>query len=258
MAHIKWNHKCELNMDGKNYTVFVLGLLTVLTISLMMIPADASKSQGTSISIINSKQVCGDVLCSYSMSISEKIDLFFKNNMDSDDTMFFQQGVSFFPAKGTLSESDFVFNTVIKSVNVKSKLDFSNVKHSSLGAQKILKLSNVIKSVNLKSKLDFSNTKQSISLGAQNIMKLSEIKKLIDSETPNITMKIDSKLSKSIKTLTFNLDKNISVDVKNMKLKLKYLSGKDSKNIVENSVNVKHSDEIEKLKDKKIKIKKTK
>ncbi len=264
-------------MNRQNYMLLTIGLLSILAFSIVVIPVDALKSEGTPAPTINSKQVCGDSLCPYPMSISEKIDMFFANSMESDDTMVFQQSIPSTVSPGTMVDASYTLNAnfdnsefmkISKILSMKNKgfgTDTIKSKQlSSFSIQKISKISDMTKQLNIKSKMDFSKTKLNVSsLGAQKAMKLSEIKKLTDLK-PSV-----SKLSKEIvSTLKFdktsahnlgkmsmsNLDKIQKFDAKNLKSQLKDLPGKD---FTQKPIDSKYSEMIEKLKEQKIKIKKS-
>jgi hypothetical protein len=239
-------------MVGKYYVLLTISLLSILAFSITVTPIDASKSQGTPVSTINSKQVCGDSLCSVPMSISEKITMFFENNLKSDDlmeyddNMFFQQGVSSASqgaiTESVVSKSNYMsdmkkFLAISKTISMKnkeivfdtlkSKLSFSSV------SSQLSKITELKKSSSAKPEMDLSKISQKTSLGTQKAMMLSE----------NIPV--------------FNLDKKINIDAKTMKLKLKDLSGTNLQ-INEKLTDSKFLDLINQFQDKKITIHKVK
>lgn len=70
--------------------VLFIGLMTIIVMGFLVIPADALKSEGNPLPETRSKKVCGDMLCSELESISDKAQ---DQTTSFDETMVFQQSI---------------------------------------------------------------------------------------------------------------------------------------------------------------------
>ena len=230
-----------------------MGISIAITLSVIIIPAEAETSKGNPATEVNSQLVCGDSLCSTPMSTSEKLEMFLAKSENQPEEVFvLQQSMSQFNSQ--LASEQFTIKKQILTANSNLVSDKT----------KLLQISKLIKSKNFDS-FDSAKIKSSMSkFDNKKISKLSDMRKSFD------FINLKSKIGKNFDNIPlitpgkldrFNLGDKINFDSSKLKLLVNdfgknRIDPLDSKPV--DSKNSEYAKMIENLKEKKLKIEKSK